>query len=207
MPLGDYEVQALFAEPVFRMNMGDVISEKQIAFIKNLKMVRNPTNLISENLYIFEAPEMRSIKDGVQQALDVYAKEVMGIPQRLYVTQSWSLVNEPSAGMHTHAHSNSVVSGSLYFCEMPSPPARMVFHRHRTHQQIDLQPGGDAKNIYNTPINVITPKRNEVVLFASDLTHMVENNGSPEPRYSIAFNTFVRGKLGGYRNVSELVLS
>jgi uncharacterized protein (TIGR02466 family) len=207
VPIGDYEVQALFAEPIFRMGMGNVITDKQVEFIKNLKMVRNPTNLISENKYIFELPELRSIKDGVQEALDVFAKEIMGIPQRLYVTQSWSLMNEPSAGMHTHAHSNSVVSGSLYFCEMPNPPARMIFHRHRTHQQIDLQPEKALTNIYNAPVNVITPQRNEVVLFASDLTHMVESNGAGAPRYSIAFNTFVRGKLGGYRNVSELVLT
>jgi uncharacterized protein (TIGR02466 family) len=204
--MGEYEVQPLFAEPIFRMDMGDVITDKQIEFIKNLKMIRNPTNLISENLYIFEAPELRSIKEGVQKALDVFSKEVLGIPQRLYVTQSWSLVNEPNVGMHTHAHSNSLVSGSLYFCELPSPPSRMVFNRHRVHQQIDLAPNADAKNIYNTPFNVLTPKRNEVVLFASDLTHMVEDNTSGQPRHSIAFNTFVRGKLGGYRKVTELVL-
>lgn len=205
--MGNFEVQALFAEPIFRMSMGDIITDKQIAFIKGLKMVRNPTNLISENLYIFEAPELRSIKEGVQHALDVFSKDVMGIRQRLYVTQSWSLINEPNVGMHTHAHSNSLVSGSLYFCEMPSPPSRMVFSRQRVSKQIDLPPEPDAKNIYNTPMNVITPKPNEVVLFASDLTHMVEANGAAEPRYSIAFNTFVRGKIGGYRAVSELVLS
>jgi hypothetical protein len=35
---------------------------------------------------------------------------------------------------------------------------------------------------------------------------MVEPNTSKNLRHSIAFNTFVKGKLGNYRDVSELVL-
>jgi hypothetical protein len=35
---------------------------------------------------------------------------------------------------------------------------------------------------------------------------MVEQNQSSQPRYSIAFNTFVKGKLGSHRAVTELSL-
>jgi hypothetical protein len=35
---------------------------------------------------------------------------------------------------------------------------------------------------------------------------MVEQNTTSLPRHSIAFNTFIRGKLGKYRDVSELTL-
>ena len=45
-----------------------------------------------------------------------------------------------------------------------------------------------------------------MILFSSRLTHMVEPNPSNAPRHSIAFNTFVKGKLGDYRSVSELAL-
>lgn len=201
-----YETQTLFAEPVFRMNIAHAISEEQIDFIKKLKMVKNQVNLISENLYIFEDPALRSIKAAVQEALDIYASEVMGIPQRLYVTQSWSLVNYPAVGMHGHSHSNSIVSGSLYYCDMPLPLANMIFHRHNSYQRLELFPEKTKRNLYNTPLSVIVPKKNEVVLFSSSLTHYVESNGSNSPRYSIAFNTFIKGKLGDYRDVSELVL-
>ena len=62
----------------------DVVS---LGFIKNLKMVHNPENLISENLYIFEEPELKSIKDAVQEVLDIYARDVLCIRQRIYVTE------------------------------------------------------------------------------------------------------------------------
>ena len=206
MAINNYEVEPLFAEPYFRADIGHAISEEQIEFIKNLKMVVNRTNLISENLYIFEEPELESIKSAVQDALDIYATEVMGVTQKLFVTQSWSLINHPNVGMHGHSHSNSVVSGSVYFCDMPTPPSNMVFDKHKAYQQLELNPEKDKQNIYNTPINVVTPKKNEVILFSSGLQHFVEPNASSEPRYSIAFNSFIKGKLGNYRDVSELTI-
>jgi uncharacterized protein (TIGR02466 family) len=202
----EYEVRPLFAEPYFRTSIGHAISDEQVEFIRSLKMVPNQVNLISENLYIFEEPVMKSIKDAVQEALDLYTREVMGISQQLYVTQSWSLVNPPGVGMHGHSHSNSLVSGSLYYCELPEPSSRMIFERHNSYQQLELSPSPDKNNVYNTIRNVVDPKKHDLVLFSSALSHFVEPNRSDQPRYSIAFNTFIRGKLGSYRDVSELVL-
>lgn len=206
MPIENLDLQPLFAEPIFRANISAAISVDQVAFIKGLKMVQNQTNLISENLYIFDEPQLASVKKAVQEALDYYAKEVMGITQELYVTQSWSLVNQPSVGMHGHSHSNSVVSGSLYYCDIPQPAPRMVFDRHRTYQQLQLLPEQDKRNLYNTKINAIEPEAGEIILFSSSLQHFVEANPAKEDRYSIAFNTFLRGNLGNFRDVSELKL-
>jgi hypothetical protein len=82
----------------------------------------------------------------------------------------------------------------------------MIFDRHRIYQQIQLNPEMDKRNIFNTHLNVIYPQSKEVMLFSSSLQHLVEANRSNVPRWSIAFNTFVRGELGDYRNVSRLEL-
>jgi uncharacterized protein (TIGR02466 family) len=206
MAVRSHEVHPLFAEPFFRANIAGAITPKQIEYIQSLKMVQNMENQISENLYIFEEPELKSVKKAVQEVLDIYAREVMCIPQQLYVTQSWSLICNTNIGMHGHSHSNSVLSGSLYYCDLPNPPGAMVFTRHVSYQQIDLPPDNAKRNIYNSPINRVVPKTNDVFLFSSRLTHMVEQNVSPQRRHSIAFNTFVRGKLGNYRAVTELEL-
>lgn len=206
MPIGSYEVRPLFAVPYFRTNIASAITAEQAAWIKALPMVKNQINLISEDLYIFEAPQMASVKQAVQEALNTYAREVMGIEQTLYVTQSWSLVNPPGIGMHGHSHSNSLVSGSLYFCELPSPPSRMIFERHNSYQQLELGPDPAKTNIYNATRNAIEPKAGDLVLFSSALSHFVEPNEAKEPRRSIAFNAFIKGKLGSYRDVSELTL-
>lgn len=206
MAIENYEVEPLFATPYFRANIGHAISDKQVNFIKKLKMVRNRDNFISENLNIFEEPELESVSEAVQEALDIYAREVMGIPQKIYVTQSWSLINHPNVGMHGHAHANSVVSGSFYYTDLPDPVARMIFERHSSYQQLQLDPEQDKRNIFNTPANIVVPNKNDLILFSSSLQHLVETNTAEEPRYSIAFNCFVKGKLGDYRDVSELTL-
>jgi uncharacterized protein (TIGR02466 family) len=203
----DYNVKPLFAEPFFVTNIGDAITPKQVTLIKELRTLQNQVNLISEDLYIFERPELRSIAEAVQEALDTYAREVMGIAQQLYVTQSWSLTNAPGVGMHGHAHSNSIISGSLYYCDLPEPPSNMIFDRHTMYQQIALPPADGKANIYNTTKNAVQPKQGDLVLFSSSLLHFVEPNQSNQPRHSIAFNTFLRGKLGSFRDVSELVLN
>ena len=206
MTVVSHEVHPLFAEPFFRANIAGAITPKQIEYIQSLKMVQNMENQISENLYIFEEPELKSVKKAVQEVLDIYAREVMCIPQQLYVTQSWSLTCNTNIGMHGHSHSNSVLSGSLYYCDLPNPPGAMVFTRHVSYQQIDLSPERDRRNIYNSPYNRVVPKQNDIILFSSRLTHMVEQNTTASPRHAIAFNTFVKGKLGVYRDVSELTL-
>lgn len=204
--VNDYDVQPLFATPFFRTNLKSIFTPQIVSFIKDLKMVQNQQNLISENLYIFEEPELKSVKDAVQEALDIYASEVMGIEHKLYVTQSWSLVNAPGVGMHTHSHSNSLVSGSLYFAELPSPVSRMVFDKHTAYRRLEINPKKEKQNVFNTPVNVVVPKTHDLLLFPSELNHLVEPNMSNQPRYSIAFNCFIKGKLGHYRDVSELIL-
>ncbi len=201
-----YEVEPLFAEPIFRADLSHAITPAQVIYIKNLAMAQNQTNLISEDRYIFEREELASIKTAVEEALEVYRSEVMGIEQRLYVTQSWSLINQPRVGMHGHSHSNSIVSGSLYYCDLPQPSSPMVFDRHREYRMLEINPSAGKRNIFNTNMNAIVPKTGELLLFASGLQHYVEANTATQPRYSIAFNAFIRGKIGDYRDVSELTL-
>ena len=206
MTIENFDVEPLFATPYFRANLNDAISREQIDLIKNFKMIPNQQNLISENLSIFEHPKLVSIKNAVQEALDLYATKVMGITQKLYVTQSWSLINRPNIGMHNHSHSNSIVSGSLYYAELPTPVSRMVFDKYTTYRQLVINPSKENQNIYNTPVNTVTPRTFDILLFPSDLTHQVEPNLSEKPRFSIAFNCFIKGKFGNLRDVSQLTL-
>ena len=201
-----FDVKPLFAEPYLITNIGDAISPKQVEFIKSIKMQQNQMNHISDELYLFNRPELRSIKKAVHEVLATFANDVLGIEQKLDVTQSWALMNPPGVGMHAHTHSNSLVSGSLYYAPMPDPPGNMVFERANGYQQIDLRVSEGKQNVYNTPRNAVVPKQGDLVLFSSSIMHFVEPNQSMQNRYSIAFNSFVRGKIGSFRDVSELKL-
>ena len=70
-----HQVIALFAEPLFKASIAGAISPEQIDFIRKLKMRDNIENLISENKYIFEEPQLKSIKDAVQEVLKKFSAE------------------------------------------------------------------------------------------------------------------------------------
>lgn len=202
----EFTVKPLFAEPYFVMNIKDAISPKQVKFIQSLKMNANQINHISEELQLFDRPELKSVKKAVDEALATFAREVMGIAHNLEVTQSWALMNPPGVGMHAHTHSNSLISGSLYYAPLPNPPGNMIFERDNGYRQIEMKVHEARQNVYNTPRNAVVPKEGDLVLFSSAIQHYVEVNNSNENRYSIAFNTFPRGTIGSFREVSELRL-
>lgn len=201
-----YDIQPLFATPFMRVSLKEAITKDQVEFIKALPMRQNQTNLISEDLSIFERPQLQRIAAAVQKALDAYADKVMGISQKLYVTQSWSLINQPGVGMHAHSHSNSIISGSLYYTQLPEPPARMIFDRYTHYRRLAINPEEGKGNLYNTQVNIITPQTHELLLFPSEITHMVEANGATAARHSIAFNCFLKGTIGDFQDVSVLKL-
>ena len=206
MAIEKYDVQALFATPYFKTNLKHAITEEHVKFVRGLKMIKNRDNLISENLYIFEEPEMAGIKAVIQEALDIYSSQVMGVEHKLYVTQSWALSNPPGIGMHSHSHSNSLISGSFYYDELPQPLSRVIFDKHTSYQQLEINPLRERQNLFNTPVNVLTPESNDLILFPSYLNHQIEANMAQTERRAIAFNCFIKGQLGNYRDVSELML-
>ncbi len=198
-----FDVETMFAEPCFRTNIADAIAPEQEHFVKGLAMLDDQVNRISEELYLLERPEMASIRAAVQEALDTYAREVMGISARLEVTRSWSLTNPPGVGMHGHTHSNALVSGSLYYTDLPDPPGNMIFERHDTCGRLEIAVGDTGRNVSDAQRNALVPARGDLVLFPSALEHYVETNTSGVDRHSIAFDTLVRGRPGSSRDVSE----
>ena len=53
MAIKDYGVQPLFAEPLFRADIGHAITPDQVEFIKNLKMINNKKiTIMTHNKYM-----------------------------------------------------------------------------------------------------------------------------------------------------------
>lgn len=199
-------VEPLFITPLARVDLSSCLVASEVAFADNLKMVPNQQNLISEDLYILRRPELAKMAEAISAALQHYAEQVMGVDYQLEVTQSWAQQNLPGAGLHPHAHSNSIISGSFYYAELPDPPSRVFFDRSTAYQRLDLPPEQSRANLFNTKMNAITPKRGELLLFPSELNHMVEANPASKTRSVIAINSFVRGTIGNFRDVSELTV-
>ena len=90
--MSDYKmsVEPLFITPIAKVDLSSCITPSEVAFTDSLKMVPNQQNLISEDLYILQRPELAQFAAAISAALQDYAREVMGIDCQLEVTQSWA---------------------------------------------------------------------------------------------------------------------
>jgi uncharacterized protein (TIGR02466 family) len=204
--MSNYTVVSLFPQPFFAVDLSEHITEEHTQYLRSLSMHNNVNNLKSDNMYVLNEEVLSDLYDVIHNYLEIYSREVMGLDkeQQIYITQSWTLINSPGCGMHTHSHSNSIVSGSLYFDDLPEPSSNMVFVRNPEHEYYRLNVVKNTE--FSSASASVTPKPNALFLFPSDLSHYVEDNKSNVIRRSLAFNTFVRGRIGNYKDATELFL-
>ena len=199
-----YDVYPLFPRPLYRSKVDVGVD---VDFILSQEMRDNNTNLMSINQNLLSETRLEKLYLEITKHLNFFLSEFLGAKNcEAYITQSWSLFNMPGHGMHEHSHSNSLISGSYYFTDMPKPDSDMVFNRY-TGNQMPLKFSLDEEKIneYNTMDVSVKVEKHDVIIFPSDISHYVADNLSNSPRHSIAFNAFVRGQLGDH-NKSNLLM-
>jgi hypothetical protein len=202
----NYTITPMFPKALMSADLTGVIGQEQIDFLSTLPMKQNIHNNISIDKYVLEYPVMSELKKAIDVCLEHYCREVMGLKkgQDLYITQSWTLINEPGITMHEHAHPNSIVSGSFYYDDIPTPTPNMVFLRANGYDAHRFNVDDDKINQYNTPFIEIEPSKNSLFLFSSNLYHNVQKNTTDKPRKAMAFNTYIKGTFGGESSMLTL---
>ena len=70
----------------------------------------------------------------------------------------------------------------------------MSSHVNLFHTSINFE--YNKYSYVNDDLQVFKIKNGDILLFPSHVMHKIRKNLSDEPRYSLAFNYFVRGKFG-----------
>ena len=81
---------------------------------------------------------------------------------------------------------------------------KIKFFRDDVHKTI--KPEIKNWNLYNSESWWFPVKTGDVIMFPSSLTHMVETKQGTNTRTSLAFNVFIKGKIGSNRELTELIL-
>jgi len=146
------------------------------------------------------------LKHWIEEQIDVYASEVMGIEGKLRITQSWCLVHagRPQV-VYPHRHSNSIISGAFYVVA-PEGTRGITFHKNSGEKVID-HPLIDWKNSGDKPwlktketFDVIDGK---LVLFQSHILHSVTSD-HVAPRCVLSFNTWFKDGIGNDHTLNRL---
>ena len=201
-------INNLFPTPVYiTRSDSDLTSNEEIQKIIKEGMIDNDYNLSSENNYIFHE-NLKELKQFCEHHIKAYVKEVISPKEELdfYITQSWLNVTKPGQQHHQHCHPNSIISGVFYVSTEVDDSITFVDQNWTLKEMI--KPEIKEFTIWNCPLWFFPVTAGELVLFPSWLQHKVQpNEKATTDRISIAFNTFVRGKLGNQKDLTELIIT
>ena len=169
------------------------ITEKEIKFLVEQKTRGNVGNTTSIDHNILENKEMEKLKQFIEKCLKEYFQTIY-IPKNdvePYITQSWCNYTKEGQFHHKHAHPNSFVSG-VFYVQADRTKDKIYFYKD-AYERIFIP--AKEFNLFNSTSWWFETGTNDLVLFPSNLTHMVEKVVGKE-RISLSFNTFLKGHIG-----------
>jgi uncharacterized protein (TIGR02466 family) len=194
-------IKGLFPTPVGIYTLERSFSKAEIETVKNIDYNQNQGNYSSQNTDILSLNSLASIKDFIEDAIEDYSKQtfVFTPDTKLYITQSWSNRSSTNEGHHLHRHPNSIISGCLYFdCNENDT---VQFYRPMPY---NFSTGSEDMNEYNSYSWWMPSVVGRLYIFPSTIDHSVPNVTGIKDRYSLAFNTFFKGKMGNKKMLTHL---
>ncbi len=199
-------INGIFPTPIYISKLNRELTNKELSFINNTKLdvYKNEGNTTSKDSYILNNKEFKNLKEKLDLKVQDYFQKVISPTDAIkpYITQSWLNYTETNQYHHKHSHPNSLVSGVFYInCDEKHDKIKFFNNRYQT-----IKPEIKDWNIWNSESWWFSVKTGDVILFPSSLTHMVENKQGTNTRISLAFNVFIKGKVGVNNQLTELIL-
>jgi uncharacterized protein (TIGR02466 family) len=196
----------IFPTVVMIDNLNRTFTKKELDATKkhSSKIKYSVGNSVSLNQYILDTPEFKNLKAELTKKVQEYLVQIYNpkYPIEIYITQSWFNWTSKDQYHAMHEHPNSFLSGVLYIDADKSKDTIMFYKPN--YQQIAIEP--TQYNEHNSGSRWFNVSTGDIILFPSHLSHAVEPIKEERTRISLAFNTFIKGKLGVYDLSSELIL-
>ncbi len=200
-------INGIFPTPIYISNLNRELSNKELSFLDKTKLntFKNEGNTTSNDNYILNQKSFKDLKRELDLKVQDYFDKVISPANNItpYITQSWLNYTETNQYHHKHSHPNSLVSGVFYInCDEEFDKIKFFNDNYKTIK-LEIKDW----NIWNSESWWFPVKTGNIILFPSSLTHMVETKEGNNTRISLAFNVFIKGKIGNNKNLTELILS
>lgn len=185
------ELIPLFSKPIFRstVNVADID-------LSNIKWAKNYQNWISESQDILSRDEFKNLAVEIGSKVADYFYGVMGVTMdtEIYITESWLNKTENDQSHHRHWHPNSILSGVVNLSGEIDKGGHLKLITS-TYDTLEFEIA--QANIYNAKSWSFAPEPGSIIIFPSNVEHLVETYTGDSPRVTLSFNTFVKGKING----------
>jgi uncharacterized protein (TIGR02466 family) len=184
--MNELGIHPLFSQPLYEGRI-DIDSVN----LDNIVWAENYNNFISTSTDVLEMPEFSILKEQVMLSLQDYFYDVLSVKKQteIYITESWLNKSIRDQMHHRHWHPNSVYSG-IVILQADKDTGLLNFI---TGQYQTLEYEIETPNLFNAKSMTFCPDPGTILIFPSNLEHLVTVNASDLPRISLSFNTFIRG--------------
>lgn len=130
------------------------------------------------------------VLDNIKNEVVKFSKTFGVLTNNAVCTESWINLAEPGNYQEYHMHAASHFS-MVYYVKAPISGGNIVFKSHEAMTDMFPIPA-DLITPANSKTYSYTPKDNDLLIFRSNLNHMVEKNMSQEDRVSISANFYLQ---------------
>ena len=204
-----YEVIPLFPTPLYFNEIPEQLVLDHISLLNNEKIEkRNAKDFgdVSVNTYILNQDSYKNLSSYILQQVYNYAQNFNSYNYKNFkFSQSWISVKHPNESHLPHTHSNSLISGILFFEDLPPNTPSVNFYKEDLSflSSHPIKPTDQLNQFTYTSYNV-SYKKNLLLLFPSFLKHGVEENLTSSPRKSLAFNIVPTEGFGSEKGLNQL---
>jgi uncharacterized protein (TIGR02466 family) len=181
------------------------LSQEQLDFALNLERCRNMGNSRSVESDVLGKEIFSPLKELFLESINGFIDQIYcpSQPPSPYITQSWVNFTEVNQYHHAHNHTNSFISG-VYYLKADLQYDQISFSK-TDNNVFHIKPRHFG--MFNSTDWSLRVQTNQLVLFPSTLTHLVQPTVNPDLRVSLSFNTFLKGEMGSPEYLNYLCLS
>jgi uncharacterized protein (TIGR02466 family) len=202
----------LRAIPIKILKTNYYLSDKEISKLKDdgqfetnrQTKFKEKGTLVSESMDLLEEKFLEPLKDIMDKIAKDYARNTLGIGDKIKRTQSWATLTSKGKHLHHHRHPNSLFN-LVYYGRIKSGELKFFVDKSSIENVFYFDYDIKKYNIYNATSWKILPEPGDIVIVPGDLMHGVEPNESGEERISIGANYFITGEIGDGR-ATQVVL-
>jgi len=200
------EIFPLFPTPIYISKLNKELTNEELFIINKTKscVYKNEGNTTSNDNYILNNKSLKNLKEELDLKVQDYFDKIICPAGSItpYITQSWINFTEKNQYHHKHNHPNSFISGVFYInCDEKFDTIKFF---KKDYERITLEV--KEYNVFNSSSWWFAVKTGNIILFPSSLEHKVETKETDNTRISLAFNVFIKGKIGDNKKLNELIL-
>jgi uncharacterized protein (TIGR02466 family) len=189
-----YNVYGIFPKPIYQTNIKEPLNKKQKDYLKKLKSRPNVGNDITSESFVLDNKLFKNFKQKILRHVEDYLFNVLKYEKTFtpYITQSWLNYTSKNQHHHNHQHPNSFISG-VYYIDVDEKIDKIIFSKPEYEL---IKPTLVEFNPLNSRDWFFNVKNQDLFIFSSNMLHRVDIKKDSHIRISLAFNVFIRGKVG-----------